>query len=229
MKKLIGLIVAVLLISQLLLPVYFSRQLEQNLTQQLESAQSLEVEVNSLPALLMLGGRFQKVNLSGEELVVDGLKVAELEAKFSNIKFKSTNNRNEGQAFVGTNEELRLVFTEEELEDYLAERLSSLQNIVLNLGPEQTVLAGDFDFFGNPIKLKLGGKFKLETDQKLSFLPQDLMVAELRIPREVIERLMSEVNLTLDLTELPVPLQADEIRVKQNKLVILGGMEEDNV
>lgn len=229
MKKLVGLVVALLLISQLVLPVYFSQQLEKSLSQQLESNQSLEIKVSSFPALLMFTGRFQKVDLEGKELVVDQLQVAELEAEFSNLKLKSIPNEDEKRRFSGDNKRLRLVFAEEDLETYLADRLSSLQNITLNLGPEQTVLAGDFDLFGNQIKVKLGGKFKLETSQKLSFQPQDLMVAELRIPREVVKRLMTEVNLTLDLTKLPVPLQADEIKVKQDKLMILGGIKENNV
>ncbi|MBM7624156.1 DUF2993 domain-containing protein [Sporohalobacter salinus] len=229
MKKLIGFIVILLLISQLVLPVYFSQQLEKSLSKKLESSQSLKVEVSSFPALLMLTGRFQRVDLKGKELVVDRLRVAELEAKFSNIKLKSTPDKEKGSRFVGDNKRLKLTFTEEDLENYLADRLSSLQNIILNLGPKQTTLSGDFDLFGNRIKLKLGGKFKLETNQKLSFIPQDLMVAELRIPREIIKELMSEINLTLDLTKLPVPLQADKIKIKQDKLMILGGVKEENV
>jgi len=43
------------------------------------------------------------------------------------------------------------------------------------------------------------------------------------VPEEVVQRLMQEVNFSLDLTQLPIPLKVEEVKVERDKLIILGG------
>ncbi|KXS40815.1 MAG: hypothetical protein AWU54_1843, partial [Candidatus Frackibacter sp. T328-2] len=90
-------------------------------------------------------------------------------------------------------------------------------------GPKETILAGVFNLFGNQIDFKLSGSFELEKNKRLAFAPKNLMVANLMVPEEVVQRLMQEVNFSLDLTQLPIPLKVEEVKVERDKLIILGG------
>ncbi|MGM0471812.1 MAG: DUF2993 domain-containing protein [Bacillota bacterium] len=223
MKKLMGIILAVLILSQLALPAYFGQRVEVNLANQLISYQSLEVNLSSYPALLMLTGDVQQVRLTGKELVADDLRVAEIYAEFSDVQFKSLLNH-EQELTTGANDKLRVVLLEQDLEKYLTANLSSLQEVQLDLGSQQTKLAGRFDLFGNQLDLKLTGNFILRSDSKLAFKVKDLQVAELMIPGDVVNRFMEETDLVVDLSKLPLPLSADQVQVKQDQLIILGGI-----
>jgi hypothetical protein len=223
------LIIAVLLllvISQLLLPGYFSNQLENKLKSQFEASQYFEAEVNSFPALLMLTGYFQSVNLKGEGLKVDGLQVDKLKAEFVDLKLSPGIKDRKWKLTTGENKILHLTFTEEDLEKYLIEQMDSISDLTLNLGPEQTVLSGVVKFLGNEIEVKLAGQFQLQDKQKLTFKPEDLMIENLMIHREIVQRLMKEVDFSLDLTQFPIPLQVNEVKVNRNNLLISGGIED---
>lgn len=227
MKKLVIASLLLLVISQLLLPGYFSQRLETGLKQEFKSSRHLQAEINSFPALLMLTGHFGSVNLEGEGLVVDGLKIAKLRAEFADVKLKPTGEQgNKWQLSSGQNRALNLVFNEADLEDYLAKQLDSIKNLTLNLGPQQTVLSGVFKLLGNQIELKLAGKFQLKNNRKLIFIPEDLMVADLLIHEKIVQQLTKKIDFSLDLTQLPIPLRAEKVKVKKDKLLILSGTKE---
>jgi|GEM_PF-2091893 len=228
MKKLTTMLTVIILIllviSQIFLPNYFSSQLEIGLKQQFDSSQHLDAKVKSFPALLMLVGVFEAVELEGKGLVVDGLKVDELEAEFIDVKLEPKSKESSSWKITkGENKRLKLSFNKSDLEQYLAKQLGSIEDLRLALGPKETILAGAFNLFGNQIDLKLSGSFELEKNKRLAFAPKNLMVANLMVPEEVVQRLMQEVNFSLDLTQLPIPLKVEEVKVERDKLIILGG------
>ncbi|SJZ43047.1 LmeA family phospholipid-binding protein [Selenihalanaerobacter shriftii] len=228
MKRLTIVILLVLVISQLFLPGYFSNKLETGLEDQFKVNEYLEAEVNTFPALLMLTGKFQSVDLKGEDLTIDGLKVAKLQAKFTDVKLKPIGQKDsKWQLVAGKNQVLRLTLKEEDLQKYLADRLDVIKDLNLVLSPEQTIVTGKYNFFGNEIPLKLAGNFQLKDDkEKLTFIPNGLQVGELMVPKEINRQLMQNINFSLDLTKLPIPLQVNEIKVDKDKLLILGGVDK---
>ncbi|MCK8824093.1 DUF2993 domain-containing protein [Fuchsiella alkaliacetigena] len=212
--------------SQLLLPRYFSYRLERALLAEADF-ESLEVEAKSWPALLMLRGHFQSVDVKGEQLDLAGLQIATLEAELSNL-YLDLGQLEQFRELQAEQEFLKMVVTARDLENYLAAKIENIDNLRLRLGPpREAVLRGDFPLLGTHLELKLAGNFELTAENSLVFHPGELMVGEMLVSEELVEQLREEVGFSLDLAKLalPIPLEMEEIRVEKDNLLILSGEE----
>jgi len=229
MKKFIlAVLIVLLVVSQLLLPSYVADQLEANLKEELNSYQELNVEVKSFPAIKLLVTAADQVTVKGQEIMVDGLNIASLDAQFEDLKFKRI--EEEWQAVQGKNTRLEIQLTEEDINNHLAtkEELDIFKRIQSSITPQQVVLDGVISFFNTELSLQLTGDFAVVNGSQIVFNSDELAVENFLISTSSIEELKDKLQFKLDLKELPLPLEVSRVELKKDQLEILGPSSENN-
>ncbi len=229
MKKAIkvGLItlLVILLALQLLLPMMFARQLKKGLEDQLR-ANSVQVKVDSFPAFELFGGQVDNLNIQGQQLMTKkNLEIEQVKAEFTNLRFQK-----QDQQWVvteGQNPFLQLTLTEEAVNDYLATlpEMKLFEKFQVDLTTDQAVIRGVINFFSTQIQVQLSGDFQVAEQEKIIFTSNKLAVENVVVPQEVIDRLKRKLQVELDLTTLPLPLEVKEVQVSDDRLEVLGPQE----
>lgn len=229
MKKAIkvGLItvLVILLALQLLLPMMFARQLKKGLEDQLR-ANTVEVEVDSFPAFKVFGGQIDKLNIQGQQLVTKkNLEIEQVKAEFTNLRFKKQDQ--EWVVTEGQNPFLQLTLTEKAVNDYLATlpEMKLFEKFQVDLTTDQAVIRGVINFFSTQIQVQLSGDFQVADQEEIIFTSNKLAVENVVVPQEVIDRLKQKLQVELDLTTLPLPLEVTEVKISKDKLEVLGPQE----
>ncbi|MFO7819941.1 MAG: LmeA family phospholipid-binding protein, partial [Halanaerobacter sp.] len=118
MKKIGLILVLIILVSlQFFLPRYTAGQLEESLQEEVDDYQSLQVELNSWPAVELFLNRADQVEIKGDNIVVDRLRLATLRAEFRDLKLAER--AGDWEVISGENSSLYLLVKEQDLNDYL--------------------------------------------------------------------------------------------------------------
>ncbi|AGB42103.1 Protein of unknown function (DUF2993) [Halobacteroides halobius DSM 5150] len=219
------LIVIVLIVTvglQLVLPNLFAERIATSLKQELNSWQQLEVEIDAVPALKLLLGQADELELEGKELVLNRIKISSIEAKYKDLKVKETNQG--WQMVKGKNTYLDLELTEQNLNDYLLTRseLRVFEDFKVDITSNQVLITGVIVFFDAQVNLQLAGNFKVINSQQIVFRSDKLAVENIVIPSGVIKELKNQLQFKIDLTKLPIPVIVKQVKLKQDGLEILG-------
>ena len=217
-----------LLSGQFFLPRYTAHELEKSLADEITAYQELTVEVATFPALELLWGRADRIEVRGREILVDRLELDTLRAEFSDLKL--VERKGEWEVVEGVNESLYLLLSEESLNDYLAtkEELALFKRFKLDLTPQQVILKGVLSLFNAEVTLQLTGNFKLIEDEEIIFVSDQLAVENFLVSTSSVEQLKDKLQFSLDLSNLALPLEVRKIKLKSDCLEILGPKEENN-
>lgn len=222
-------LIAIILIgSQFLLPRYTAQQLRKSVGEEVDEYKTLEIEINSWPALKLLVKAADQVQIRADEITIDKLRLAELRAKFKNLQLQEKNG--EWQAIKGENTELDILITEADLNNYLRaqKELDIFEKIKLDITPQQVILKGLISIFNAQVRLQLTGDFTVIKDKKIIFSSDKLAVENFLISTSSIEQLKEKLQFELDLTELPLPLDVREVELAKDQLKIKGPTRENN-
>ena len=66
------------------------------------------------------------------------------------------------------------------------------------------------------------GRFIVENSTKIKFIADKLVVENTQVPRLLINQLMNELDLTLDLGKIPLPLNVRDVKVEENNILIIS-------
>lgn len=216
--------------SEVLLPTYYSSQVETGLRKQLNGVESLDVNISSHPGFLLLLGRVQQGSISAKEVQLQGNKVKDLliqqvEAEYEDLVF--VNNPEGAKAISGTNTFFQATFREADLNRYLNQRYTGFDQLDLDLTKDLATLGLQVTLFNTKISVKVAGNFQLIDSQAIRFVPQDLELENVKVPSILLDRVTEEIKFDLPLGEYPLPLDLREVRVAEGELQVLGGSELD--
>ncbi|MCK8828117.1 DUF2993 domain-containing protein [Natroniella acetigena] len=231
LKKLIKPAVILLLLllvgSQLILPRIFSTRLESSLSQELDDYEQLDVTISSFPAIKLLAGRVDQLEIKANGLVSEQLTLERLEGSYSDLKLVKGQDE-QWQVSQGENTELEIELTDQDLNHYLATRpeLDILDAFRIDLTSDQMVMVGKLSFFNTELSLQLTGKFSVYDHQTLIFNSDKLAVDRVVISTDVIEQLKDKLGFKISLANFPLPLELTEVKVEEGSLQLLGGTRE---
>ncbi|GAB6100079.1 hypothetical protein JCM16358_19580 [Halanaerocella petrolearia] len=215
-------IIVIMIGLQLLLPGFFAQEVKKSLKNEVESWQQLEVDVDAFPAVKVLIGRIDELDLVGRGIKLNGTRVDSLEATFKDLKLKETK---EGwQVTEGKNTYLDLEITEEDLNNYLLTKpaLKIFKNFKVDLTSSQVIMTGLINFFNAEVNLQLAGNFVVANKDKIVFKSDKLAVENIVVPGEVIKELKNKLQFKIDLAKLTVPIRVRKVNLEQDKLQLLG-------
>ncbi|MGM0501208.1 MAG: DUF2993 domain-containing protein [Bacillota bacterium] len=227
-KRIIVILVIVLIAStEVLLPNYVGNRLENSLKAEVDSYHQLNLEVDSFPALKLLVAAADEVKVTGQDIVVEDLKLEQLKAEFRNLKLKEI--AGEWETVRGENTELEIIITEKDINRYLItkEELAAFERIKLDITPQQVILNGIITLFSAEVNLQLTGNFTVVDAQKIVFNSEQLAVENFLVSTSSIQQLKEKLQFELDLTELPLPLEVKEVELAKDRLIIKG-FEDEN-
>nr|WP_282580097.1 DUF2993 domain-containing protein [Natroniella sulfidigena] len=213
--------------SQLILPRIFSSRLETSLSQELDDYEQLDVTINSFPAIKLLAGRVDQLEIEANNLVSDRLTLEQFEASYSNLRLVK-DEEEEWQVSQGENTDLEIELTDQDLNHYLATRpeLDILDTFRIDLTSNQMVMVGNLRFFNTDLSLQLTGKFSVYDHQTLIFNSDKLAVDQVVISTDVIEQLKDKLSFKISLADFPLPLEITEVNIEEGSLQLLGGTRE---
>lgn len=139
-------LVVLILAAQLLIPHLFANKLETGIKAELDNVEELEAEVAALPALKILLGRIDKLELTGRKLTDQKLTLDSLQATFSDLKATETDQG--WQIVEGETTYLDLVISEESLSSYLQTRpeLKIFENFKVDVTSDKVLITGLLSF-----------------------------------------------------------------------------------
>lgn len=229
MKKIGLILVLIILVSlQFFLPRYTARQLEESLQEEVDDYQSLQVELNTWPAVELFLNRADQVEIKGDNIVVDRLKLATLRAEFRDLKLAER--AGDWEVVRAENRSLYLLLREKDLNDYLKtkDELDIFKRVKLDLTPTQVILKGVISFFDAEVTLQLTGDFSVVEGEKIIFRSDKLAVENFLVSTSSIKQLKDKLQFELDLAELELPLDVRKVNLESDKLEILGPNSENN-
>jgi len=208
----------VILIIEIYLPLLAENRVRDIIVSHIEQADRLTVEVASFPALEVLAGRIDHLEVDAEGVVVDGLYLNKLLARYREVSYSKDD-------FQGINTILDIIITEKALNDYIHKRYPDLQNFRISLQPDLVILKGTLKIFEARIGLQLSGRMTIDEDQVVAFRPENLQVEEFNIPSSLLQNYLNDLGFIFDLKSLNIPLKVDEIVISQGEVRVYGNQE----
>lgn len=217
------LVAAVLAGSQYYLPLVLERSLEESILAAVDEAESVRVEIEAFPALLLLTGRIPSLSLDVRQAVFNGLNVEAFLVDGENIVVDLPKLRQGEGLEIKKADSMRVsaVVAEADLNAYFAKE-SGDSGVNIQLGPETSTVNGNLSVLGQKIQLSVKGHFQVIAPASVAFVIDDILVAQARLPRFITDPLAGKFAVTIDLADSPIPLEIRDIRVADQRLYIYG-------
>ncbi|QTL97001.1 DUF2993 domain-containing protein [Iocasia frigidifontis] len=212
--KYIFLFLILILAAQLLLPVVAERKLNKIILSQVEEIGELDIELVSFPSMEILLGKIDFVEISAEKPVYQDLLIRSLDVKYRDVLLK-------GNTFEGENTYLRILITEDDLNNYLKHTSPDLADLKISLKPDQVLLVGKVPFLNTSLNLRITGGFLVKNEEnKVVFQPEEMKVERVNIPVNLLSKYIEDAYFTLDLNQLNFPLEIDKVKVEEGQIII---------
>ncbi len=221
-KKIFWLLVIILFLYffiQLFLPGYVSRQIRQAIEEDADSISNLEVHVSAFPAWKLLFLRADNAIIKADEIVVEGFTLHDIRAYYDDLYIE--NNRINGE-----NTDLNIVIKEDNLNSYLSQQDTGIEQLKVILNPEQIFLEGYIMFFDSSFNLQLTGNINLEKNNVVKFIPENIKIEDFSFSRVIMENIIKDLDLgfTLELEQLNFPVNLEQIKIEAGQIRILSGV-----
>lgn len=215
---------AILIVTQLTLPGALESRIERELARSLEGARLIRAEVEAFPAIMLLLGRVDRLNLDMRgvllgDLIVDAVLVDGRNLVVDPLKLI----RGHGVTMASaTSLRATLVVGEDDLNQYLWSRLPDARSFRVSLDRGQALLEGAITLLGREFDVHVRGHFRVDGPARLAFIPEDVSVESARVPQFLLEWFSQEWEIAVDLGQLPFSLVIEELRVENGQLLIYG-------
>ncbi|BAS28773.1 hypothetical protein LIP_2944 [Limnochorda pilosa] len=225
--RITGLVLALGLAAQVLLPPATGALLGRLLRSDLKAEGPVIVRVSSMPALELLVGRVDRLRVDARAIHLDDLAVDTLLADVSDL-WVDVPSLLQGRFATGGQGEARarLVLTEEGLNQYLWTKVDPSRRFSIRLAQEGAALEGSF--LGPVLPVRVEGRLLLEGPAHIRFQPERVSVREAELPQPLLRVLGEELVFPVDVEQLPVEIGLDDLTMGDGWLVATGSSEALN-
>lgn len=217
--KVLGFFVLVLVALEIFLPLFVSTLLAQGMAR-LTGVDRASVSVSKRPAVLMLGGAFDRVVVNADHIKTDKIILRDFRAELQDVQLdmgtlltrKAVVLQSLGTATV------QAAVTQEELASYLNSSVRGIKNAKVTIVPGKMEAAADFSLggFAN-ISLVLQGRV-IGDEQKIKFVTERLLVNGLASGNITLGTL-AEIPIA-DLKKLPFNVHIRDVTMDVGRVVI---------
>lgn len=205
-------------------PRLLATQLSQALERSMGSDSRAAVRVSAFPAAKMLAGSFDRVDVKAENVDVGGLRLRSVDVSAKGVHVPV------GDLWSGRkvaikdvqSAEITVTADEESVTRYFASRNDLLKHFRVELDDNLVYIFGRFELVGFTLDLDLQGRFVPAGPSTVRYELESIVVQNTELPRLVTERIMSAIDLSLDLTDLPVPVDIVKITTDDGLIHIRG-------
>ncbi|OCL25482.1 hypothetical protein U472_14135 [Orenia metallireducens] len=215
-------ILLILAFMQFYLPESISQRLSSTLREEVDKSDRLEVDIDSFPAIELLIGRVDNLEISADNLIIDSLPINKFEGEFKDLKVKKI--EGQWQVTEGKNTYLNLKVLEKALNQYLVSReeLNIFDKFKMELLKNKVMMTGDIQFFNANVNIQLAGNFVVKDKDTIVFNSDELAVENIIIPKSLIEQIKDKLQFEIDFADLPFPVEIQQVNLEEDSLKILG-------
>lgn len=214
--SLIGGILIIFILSEVFLPVLVADFLQNVFIKETDSIDSIKINIRSSPALKMLTGRIDYVEVEAEGLSINNLYLNKMNLSYQDILLKR-------DGFTGVNTLLEAIITEESLNKFIRTEYSNLRDFQLKIRPEKIVLQGSIEFLNMYFSVQLSGNLVLNDNKDIYFVPDSFQIENLNIPVDVLKTYIEGFDFSFNIKELDIPLSISSINTDFEYITISGG------
>jgi hypothetical protein len=182
--------------SQVLLPSLAEMMITRSLERSI-SASEMSVDVDAFPALSILQGSADEIELTGRDVLVGKLLCSEATATFTDVRIDTARLMNDGTfVFEHLGEvSASIEIKEEELAKTLEQSVEKLSNVTVHITPSGVEAEGDYMLGKLPVRISLTGQL-VGRGNKIYF------VSERAALKHAIGKISANVKTDVELAEL---------------------------
>ncbi|MDI6894309.1 MAG: DUF2993 domain-containing protein [Bacillota bacterium] len=221
----VGALAGVLVLGQLLIPLFLARRVEAALESSL-GMQGLRVHVEVFPFLKLMAGGIDALRVEGENLAAGDLNLDRLEAAVTSLRLNVPRLwrtgtlawSDPGQA------RMRMEVSEDSVNRFLQSHLGSGVRAVVTEGRMEIVSA--LLIGGQEAPVSVAGVPVVNPDGSVGFRVEEVSVAGQAVPqavRDMALRFLGFPGARVEVGELPWPVKPEQIILKDRKIVLVAG------
>ncbi|MGE5574325.1 MAG: DUF2993 domain-containing protein [Bacillota bacterium] len=218
-------IVCVFLIGEAAIPGAVSTRLEKTIVANVDEAGSVRVYVRTFPALAVALGRIDFLRVDARDISVDGLRVQRLflDARHANVDMRAVLRGGKLEVRHIAKGDVTVILAEDALNDYFHSRDGVLRLLTVRLRPGAATVSGSANLLGVKVDVALDGRFVVQGDTRLAYVVDRFRVGNAVVPEVIKDGLLKSVDLSVDVSRLPLPLVLRDVSVQDGVIYIFGG------
>lgn len=202
--------------SELILPRIAEKKLSSYIASEAESIESLNIKVSSLPSIKILLNKFDFVEIDAAGVKIDNIYLDQFSGEFNDVRLV-------GGRVKGNNTDLKIIISEDALNNYLEKQYPTLENFDVVLSPGKIFLSGYLNFLEARINVQLAGKLVMEGVNRVHFIPEELQVENINISAALFKDLIEDKGFYFNLNTLELPVNIEKIIISEDKIMVVGG------
>ena len=210
--------------SQLFLPPLVEKQIEAGIARSFGDVKFVRADVRAVPALMLLGGRLDAINLDVRRAALGDLTIDAILLDGRNLKVDTASLVTGRGVRIRSADALLATFViaEDDLNHYFWRQVNDSQFFRVALERGEAVLAGRVNLLGRGLDVTVRGAFQVDGATTVTFLPRDVRVENTRLPQFLVDMIVQEWTIALELDQEAIPLEITDLLVEDGKLLIYG-------
>jgi hypothetical protein len=219
-------LIILIVFSQAILPPLAEKTLQTRVTNAMQ-AKSVDVSVATSPAILLLLGQADRVNIKAQEAYLGQVRVKELSLDGKNIGFDlGSLDAQDGSAVRRADKlELRAVITEDSLAELIKKKIDKIENVEVKITPEAILVSGQAKIMGRMADIHVEGQV-LEENSSIYFRMSKLSIKNAILGKAVIGNFFGDILLT-NLHAMPFKAELDDVVQKDGEVIITASRHQD--
>jgi len=212
-------VLVLLAASELFLPMTLSTAVNQGM-RSLTGSEQITAKLTKRPAVLMLGGKFDAIQIKAEHAKIDKIVFSEMSIALTDVELdmgKLISNRVVALQSVD-DVDITAVVSQEELARYLNQTVKGVKNAVVVMAPDKVTASTTFAIggFAN-VAVSLEGRI-VSDGQKIKFVTDRFLINNM-ITGNIGGSLLTEIPL-VDVKKLPFQVNVRDIVTEKGKVTI---------
>lgn len=211
--------------AQLYLPPLVGARLEGALAQALQVDSGVDARLSATPAVRLLWGYVDRVDITAEGAHLDGLRVDQVRIEGNRVRIDPSELRRTGRLVVLDADRLDVSFevAEADLDQFVKGYARGMPaDLEAALGDGSIRLHGELALFGRTFPMTVEGSLEVVNATRIDFVPSRIVVDTMQVPRFVLEGAMQvdELRVGLDVGRFPVPLEVSAVVLQPGWLTV---------
>lgn len=202
-----------------MLPEIAQRNLQHKVAA-LTQAENTEVTLETSPALLLLLGQADHVDIKAENALLGQVRVSELSLTGDNVGFDLSNlDAKDGSAVRRADRlDLKAVVRAESLTELIQRKVDKIENVDVTISPEKILVTGQAKIMGRMADIRIEGNV-LEDNSSIYFRMSSISIKNAIVGKAVLGNFFGDILLT-NLHALPFKAELDDVVQKDGEVVI---------
>lgn len=217
-------IVCLFLVGEATIPGAVSTRLERAIVASVDEVESVRVHVRTFPAVAVALGRIDSLRLDARNIVVNGLRVQRLflDARHAEIDVSSVLHGGRLDVRRVGRGDVTVMLAEDDLNAYFHSRDGILRLLTVRLRRDVATVSGSASVLGAKVDFGLEGRFVVRGDTRLAYVVDRVTVGHAVVPEVIKSGLLRNVDLSVDVSGLPIPVALRDVSVQDGVVYIFG-------